>query len=236
MENQAVLKKNTNKFTTKELVLIAMFAAVMAVCSWISIPIGAIPVTLQTFGVFCALSLLGGRNGSFSIAVYILLGAIGLPVFTGFKGGLAALTGPTGGYILGFILMALLYWAGTKLFGSKLPVSIGLLTAGLAVCYLFGTIWFVDWRMALIATVLFLILLFTVKYMSVCACVSSLSCPVILAILGAESPVVLVLSTLSALLVVARHKENFKRLFERQAKIHRGYDLRPFSSKKLCSV
>lgn len=76
----------------------------------------------------------------------------------------------------------------------------------------FGTIWFVDWRMALIATVLFLILLFTVKYMSVCACVSSLSCPVILAILGAESPVVLVLSTLSALLVVARHKENFKRL------------------------
>ena len=143
MENQAVLKKNTNKFTTKELVLIALFAAVMAVCSWISIPIGAIPVTLQTFGVFCALSLLGGRNGSFSIAVYILLGAIGLPVFTGFKGGLAALTGPTGGYILGFILMALLYWAGTKLFGSKLPVSIGLLTAGLAVCYLFGTIWFV---------------------------------------------------------------------------------------------
>ena len=91
MEDQAVLKKNTNKFTTKELVLIAMFAAVMAVCSWISIPIGAIPVTLQTFGVFCALSLLGGRNGSFSIAVYILLGAIGLPVFTGFKGGLAAL-------------------------------------------------------------------------------------------------------------------------------------------------
>ena len=143
MENQAVLKKNTNKFTTKELVLIAIFAAAMAVCSWISIPIGAIPVTLQTFGVFCALSLLGGRNGSFSIAVYILLGAIGLPVFTGFKGGLAALTGPTGGYILGFILMALLYWAGTKLFGSKLPVSIGLLTAGLAVCYLFGTIWFV---------------------------------------------------------------------------------------------
>ena len=78
----------------------------------------------------------------------------------------------------------------------------------------FGTIWFVDWRMALIATVLFLILLFTVKYMSVCACVSSLSCPVILAILGAESPAVLVLSALSALLVVARHKENFKRLKE----------------------
>lgn len=78
----------------------------------------------------------------------------------------------------------------------------------------FGTIWFVDWRMALIATVLFLILLFTVKYMSVCSCISSLSCPVILAILGAESPAVLVLSALSALLVIARHKDNFKRLKE----------------------
>ncbi|MBP5379149.1 MAG: biotin transporter BioY [Ruminococcus sp.] len=143
MDNSTVLKKNTNKFSTKELVLIAMFAAVMAVCSWIAIPIGSIPVTLQTFGVFCALSLLGGRNGTFSIAVYILLGAVGLPVFTGFKGGIGALTGPTGGYIIGFILMALLYWVGTKLLGDKLPVKIGLLTAGLAVCYLFGTIWFV---------------------------------------------------------------------------------------------
>ena len=143
MNETATVKSPKKTFSTKEMVLIAMFAAVMAVCSWISIPIGSIPITLQTFGVFCALSLLGGRNGTFSIAVYILLGAVGLPVFTGFKGGIGALTGPTGGYILGFILMALLYWCGTKLLGSKLPVSIGLLTAGLLVCYLFGTIWFV---------------------------------------------------------------------------------------------
>ncbi len=76
----------------------------------------------------------------------------------------------------------------------------------------FGTIWFVDWRMAAIATVVFLVLLFTVKYMSVCSCISSLCCPVILAILGAESPAVLVVSALSAALVILRHAENFKRL------------------------
>ena len=76
----------------------------------------------------------------------------------------------------------------------------------------FGTIWFVDWRMALIATIVFLILLFTVKYMSVSACLSSLICPITLLVLGAENPSVIVVSALSAILVVARHKENFKRL------------------------
>ena len=76
----------------------------------------------------------------------------------------------------------------------------------------FGTIWFVDWRMALIATAVFLILLFTVKYMSVCACISSAVCPVTLAFLGAESIWVLMISALSALLVIVRHKENFKKL------------------------
>ena len=109
-----IMADNTAKtikkqFTTKEMVLIAMFAAIMAVCSWITIPIGEIGITLQTFAVFCALGILGGRNGFFSVIVFILLGAIGLPVFSGFKGGIGALTGPTGGYILGFIFMALIY-------------------------------------------------------------------------------------------------------------------------------
>ncbi len=76
----------------------------------------------------------------------------------------------------------------------------------------FGTIWFVDWRMALIATIIFLILLFTVKYMSVSACISSVSCPIILIFLGTESWVVIAISAASALLVVARHHENFKKL------------------------
>ncbi|MBP5431480.1 biotin transporter BioY [Ruminococcus sp.] len=130
-------------FTTKELVMTALFTALTVVCAWISIPIGTIAITLQTFAVFCVLLTLGGRDGLFSCLAYILLGAIGLPVFTGFKGGLGVLVGPTGGYILGFMLMALIYWAGTKLLGKKLAVQIILLLAGLAVCYTFGTLWFV---------------------------------------------------------------------------------------------
>ena len=132
-----------NSFSVKELVLTALFTAVTVVCAWISIPIGTIAFTLQTFAIFCALLILGGRNALFSIIVYILLGAVGLPVFTGFKGGAGVLFGPTGGYILGFILMALIYWAGTRLLGEKLPVRIALMLAGLAVCYVFGTLWFV---------------------------------------------------------------------------------------------
>ena len=76
----------------------------------------------------------------------------------------------------------------------------------------FGTIWFVDWRMALIAMGVFLILLGLIRYMSVASCISSVTCPILLVILGAESIAVIIISALSALLVVARHKENFKNL------------------------
>ena len=143
MSQTAAIKHKQKPFTTKELVLTAMFSALLAVCSWISIPIGAIAFTLQTFAVFCAVNLLGGRNGLFSILVYLLLGAAGIPVFSGFKSGIGVLAGPTGGYIIGFIFIALIFWAGTKLMGDKLPVRIALMIAGLAVCYAFGTLWFV---------------------------------------------------------------------------------------------
>ena len=132
---------NKSLFSTRELVLIAMMAALMAVCSWISIPT-TVPFTLQTFAIFCALGLLGGRNGTFSVLVYILLGAVGLPVFSGFSGGLSALTSYSGGYITGFIFLALTYWAAEKFIGDILPVRIGALIVGLAICYAFGTAWF----------------------------------------------------------------------------------------------
>lgn len=142
MVNNTTKDKKTS-FTTKEMVLTAMFAAIMAVCSWISIPIGTIAITLQTFAIFCALCILGGRNSLFSILVFILLGAVGLPVFSGFKGGVGVLTGPTGGYILGFIFMPIIYMAGEKLFGKKFAVKVILLLTGLIVCYAFGTAWFI---------------------------------------------------------------------------------------------
>ena len=130
-------------FTTKELVLTALFAAIISICSWIAIPLPAVAMTMQTFGIFCALELLGGRNGLFSVLVWILLGAVGLPVFTGFKGGAGVLVGPTGGYILGFVLMAAIYWLGTGIAGKKIPTRAASMLTGLAICYLFGTLWFV---------------------------------------------------------------------------------------------
>ena len=92
----------------RNMVLSALFAALLCICAWISLPLGALTFTLQTFAIFLALLTLGGKWGSVSILVYIFLGAMGLPVFSGFQGGLGALFGPTGGCIFGFMLTALL--------------------------------------------------------------------------------------------------------------------------------
>ena len=141
--------------STLDMVYIALCAVLIAVCSWISIP-APVPFTLQTFAVFLVLGILGGRRGTVSILVYILTGLIGAPVFSGFKGGPAVILGPTGGYIVGFLLSGLLYWgimrdAGRKKRDSadstrgsriRLWAQIGASAAGLAVCYLFGTVWF----------------------------------------------------------------------------------------------
>ena len=129
------------QFRVVDLSYMAICAALIAICSWISIP-AAVPFTLQTFAVFCVLGLLGGRRGTVSILVYILLGAIGLPVFTGFNAGLGALLGTTGGYILGFVFIGLIYWLAEKLFGMKLWVRVTAMLLGLLVCYAFGTAWF----------------------------------------------------------------------------------------------
>ena len=129
------------KLQTADLAYIAVGTVLITVCSWISIPL-AVPFTLQTFAVFFILTFLGGKRGTISILVYILLGVIGIPVFSGFMGGIGKLLGMTGGYILGFILTGLLYWLAERLFGSKLLVRILSLLAGLLVCYAFGTAWF----------------------------------------------------------------------------------------------
>ena len=134
-------KTMTRKFQTIDLVYMAVGAVLITVCSWISIPTN-IPFSLQTFAVFCVLGLLGGKRGTISILVYILLGAVGVPVFAGFSGGFGVVIGPTGGYIVAFILMGLLYWLLEKLFGTKLIVRIISMLAGLLVCYAFGTAWF----------------------------------------------------------------------------------------------
>lgn len=135
------ITKSKTTFKTKDITLMALFAALIAICSWISIPL-TIPFTLQTFAVFVTLGVLGGKRGTISVFVYILLGAVGLPVFAGFKGGLGALFGVTGGYIVGFLATTLIYWLLTSLINDKLVTKIVALIWGLIVCYAFGSIWF----------------------------------------------------------------------------------------------
>lgn len=131
----------SHRLRTKDLTYIALCAVLIAVCAWISIP-APVPFTLQTFGIFAALTLLGGRRGCYAVAVYLLLGLAGVPVFSGFRGGAGTLLGVTGGYILGFAATALIYWLVTACLGSSLPVSVLACVLGLLVCYAFGTAWF----------------------------------------------------------------------------------------------
>ena len=130
-----------NRLSTADLTVIAVCTVLIAVCSWISIP-SVVPFTLQTFAVFCVLEVTGGRRGTLAIVVYLLLAALGLPVLHGFSGGPGAVLGTTGGYLLGFILVGLVYWLSEKLFGNKLPARIAALVLGLLLCYAFGTAWF----------------------------------------------------------------------------------------------
>ena len=118
------------------MVLCGLFSALLAICAWISIPVFQLTFTLQTFAVFLALFTLGGKRGTLTIGIYLLLGSVGLPVFSGFRGGLGALLGVTGGFLWGFLLTGILYWVLERI--CK-PLGIGL---GLAACYLAGSIWY----------------------------------------------------------------------------------------------
>ena len=130
-----------SRISVEELTRIALSVALIAVCSWISVPL-MIPVTLQTFAVCLVTALLGLKSGLWAVAAYILLGAAGLPLFSGFRGGPAALLGTTGGYIVGFLFTALSVGLGVKLFGRRLPVLLISMTLGVLLCYVFGTAWF----------------------------------------------------------------------------------------------
>ncbi len=136
-------KKSVSKqrSRTYDIVYTAQFAVLIAICSWISIQT-TVPFTLQTMGVFLAVSIVGGRRAVLSVVVYILLGAIGMPVFSGFTGGIGILLGSTGGYIIGFFFSALAMWGIERLFGNGTVCLLFSMLAGLFICYAFGTLWF----------------------------------------------------------------------------------------------
>lgn len=131
------MKPNALKLT-----LTALFAVIISICSMLSFP-AAVPFTLQTFGIFLALFVLGGKFGTISIVVYICLGLAGLPVFHGFTGGIGILMSGTGGYIIGFVLSGLVYMLLTRMIGEKAQSKLISAFCALTVCYISGTLWFV---------------------------------------------------------------------------------------------
>lgn len=141
-QEDKIMTAAAGKFRTVDLVYIAVFAVLMAICSWISIPT-AVPFTLQVFAVFLALVVLGGKRGTMAILVYILLGMVGVPVFAGFSGGIHVILGTTGGYIVGLLVAGLFYGLSETLFGNKKWQQLVYMLVGLVICYAFGTAWFI---------------------------------------------------------------------------------------------
>ena len=117
-------------------------AAVTCILAPLSIPIGPVPISFTNLAIYLSLYLLGWKKGTISYLIYLLLGLVGLPVFSGFTGGPSKLAGPTGGYIIGFLFSALGMWAMEKLPGKKSIMQIVSMVVGLVVCYAFGTAWF----------------------------------------------------------------------------------------------
>lgn len=130
-------------FTTRRLVLIAMVTAVTCILApfAIPIPVSPVPISLTNLVLLISIYVLGWKDATISFLVYLLLGAAGLPVFSGFAGGLGKIAGPTGGYLVGFIFMTII--AG--FFVGRFPDKRLLITAGIvlatAVTYIFGTAW-----------------------------------------------------------------------------------------------
>lgn len=122
----------------RNMVRCGLCAGLLCLCAWVCIPAGGMVFTLQSLGVFLTLGLLGGKWGCLAIGVYLLCGGIGLPVFSGFRGGLSVLLGATGGYLWGFFAAGLCWWL-TQALWKKPWVS---LVAGQLMCYLCGTLWY----------------------------------------------------------------------------------------------
>ena len=128
----------------RNMLLTALFAALTAVGAFLRIPLGYSSFTLQVFFTCMAGVLLGPYWGAASQAIYVLLGLVGLPVFAGFSAGAGALLGVTGGYLIGFLASALVYWAVTAKLGTNPLVMAVAMVLGLVVCYAFGTVWFIQ--------------------------------------------------------------------------------------------
>ena len=136
---------------TKEMVEIALFAAVLGILSpfTVPVPMSPVPLSLAVFAVYLSAALLGAKKSASCVLVYLLLGMAGLPVFSGFSGGMGVLLGPTGGYLIGYVpcavaigYMADARWLDKLLRGNRFAKNVFAMALGTLVCYTVGTVWF----------------------------------------------------------------------------------------------
>ena len=135
------LQRENNKISTSAMAVVALMTAVVCVLAPFSIPIGPIPVSLTTFGLCLSVMILGRKKATMVCLMYLLIGFVGLPVFSGFTGGPAKLLGPTGGYLLGYVLLtSIAGWFVDKFLRKRGMCLLGVVL-GTIVCYAVGTIW-----------------------------------------------------------------------------------------------
>ena len=133
--------ENTKKTNTRQLTLIGLIAAVTCILGPLSLPIGIVPISLTNLAIYFAVYALGGKRGTLSYIVYLFIGLVGLPVFSGFSGGFPKLFGPTGGYLIGFIFMAFISGIFIDKFSNKIYMCFLGMVLGTIVTYIFGSAW-----------------------------------------------------------------------------------------------
>jgi biotin transport system substrate-specific component len=129
------------KINTRKLTLVGVMAAVACILGPLSLPIGVVPISLTNLVIYFAIYVLGGKRGTLSYIVYLFIGLVGLPVFSGFSGGFPKLFGPTGGYLIGFIFMAFISGIFIDKFSNKIYMCFLGMILGTIATYIFGTAW-----------------------------------------------------------------------------------------------
>ena len=132
-------RKSTSK--AYSMTSIALMAAVICVVGPFTLPIGPVPITLAPLAILLSVYILGTKKGTIALLIYLLIGAVGVPVFSGFTGGIGKLAGPTGGYLVGYIIFALIAGWFIHRFYDKVVIQFLGMVLALAVLYAFGTAW-----------------------------------------------------------------------------------------------
>lgn len=143
MSNTSTMKTGKSRVSTSTLTMIGVMAAVTCILGPLSlnIPVSPVPISLTNLAIYFTLYILGMKRGTVSYVIYLLLGLVGLPVFSAFTSGPGKLLGPSGGYLIGFVFLAIIAGVFIDKWSNNMVLCFIGMVLGTAVCYLFGTVW-----------------------------------------------------------------------------------------------